>query len=446
LARAPDYKCLKLTSTALLLFLTVPVASASAEDLPYSPSDLRIRGLLNPVPDPLTNTLDPDPNGLRTALAKLGIGYFGSVQGQYQNDLNPNADKTTNGFQAYNGQRATYNVSTKLVMTYDLRQYGIPDGQMVWGISSGISTYDGPAPNQVNLNSAYYYQTMFDRKVELKIGYLNGSQFVGYVGGNFADNILGPNNRIDGQGGAAPGFFATSPTPGIVVKTNFTKDIYWLSTIQRSTSPDGNHFEFLYNRNGLAFTVPNAGVLAQNELDYRHLATAGSNELWIRGGASYNDSNYKSQAVPGVRIDNNSWFYAAGDYQFWQSNPSVRAGSGIYAGFTVMYAPPKNNTVTQSYQARLYSRGPLASRPDDLLAFVVSNLAFSPYTVTNLVVKPPFFKQSTQTSYTVSYNAHVAPGVYGLIGVSYIDNPSGLTALPTTGHAVLFNGQMTFYF
>lgn len=423
-----------------------PAPSARADDLHYSPSDLRVRGLLNPIPDPFTNTLDPDPNGLRTALANVGIGYFGSITTQYQDDLNPNADRTTNGKQVYNGQRSQFSPSAKLIMTYDLRKYEIPDGQFVVGFSAGWSTYDGAAPNSFNLNAMYWYQTLLDRKIELKVGYLNGSQFIGSVGGSFADNILGPNNRIDGQGGAAPGYFVTTPLPGVVVKYNFSKDIYWLSTIQRSESPDGNYPEYFANRNGFAFSVPNAGALYQNELDYRHLATPGGNELWARAGAAYNTSNYKNQEVPGTRVDDNSWYYAAVDYQFWQSAPKTMPGRGLYGGFTVMYAPPASNVVTASYQARIYSRGPFDSRPDDLLALVFSSLAFSGYAVDNTIVKPPLMTQKTQTSVTVSYNAHLSPGVYALLGVAYVDHPSGITYTPTTGHAVLFNSSLTFYF
>ncbi len=102
--------------------------------------------------------------------------------------------------------------------------------------------------------------------------------------------------------------------------------------------------------------------------------------------------------------------------------------------------------VTASYQARIYSRGPFDSRPDDLLALVFSSLAFSGYAVDNTIVKPPLMTQKTQTSVTVSYNAHLSPGVYALLGVAYVDHPSGITYTPTTGHAVLFNSSLTFYF
>lgn len=45
-----------------------------------------------------------------------------------------------------------------------------------------------------------------------------------------------------------------------------------------------------------------------------------------------------------------------------------------------------------------------------------------------------------------TYTAHLAPGIYLNLGLSYINNPTSITYTPQTGHALNFSAATTIAF
>ena len=92
-----------------------------------------------------------------------------------------------------------------------------------------------------------------------------------------------------------------------------------------------------------------------------------------------------------------------------------------------MYAQPQTTAVTQYYDARLYVRGPFDSRPTDLASVVVYRQVNSPYLVANLdtMHAQGTYGAADSWSATLSYLAHLRPGIYLGVGLNYTTHPSG---------------------
>lgn len=422
--------------------VTVPSSNGSVAsptlqvqtNAPVDPKSLAIKGLNIGLPGP-ADTIDPDIGGARSELAKAGIGYIGmSLNNFYDNTL-PHAFAPTHAQQLYNGQNFTASSQNFMFVTYDLSRFGIPDGQIVVAAGESVYTWNAGGPSRFGLTMATFYQTFLDRTFELKLGYVhNGWEFAGTgVGGSLASSVFGPAGSIIYQGGFSN---ANVPTPGAILKYNIGAHFYDKATVQRSVSPDGQVAEVNANPAAVNWTVPNAGVLYLNEFGYQRDAAPSVPQMWIRAGAAYNTSNYNNKEIPGTRAEGNSFYYLLADRQLWQSVP-VRgsAGRGIYAGFSVMYAPPEFNTISQYYEGRLYGKGLFDRRPDDLISLVLTDTVFSKYSVYQALLK----NQLTHTdskAITVSYSAHLAPGIYASLGLSYVDHPTSVTYTTKTGSAL----------
>ncbi|WP_354259116.1 carbohydrate porin [Bradyrhizobium sp. F1.13.3] len=413
------------------------VASPSLQvqtDAPVDPKSLGIKGLNIGLPGP-TDTIDPDLGGARSELAKAGIGYIGmSLNNFYDNTL-PHAFAPTHAQQLYNGQNFTASSQNFMFVTYDLSRFGIPDGQIVVAAGESDYTWNAGGPSRFGLTMATYYQTFLNRTFELKLGYIdNAWEFVGAnVGGSLASSVFGPAGSIIYQGGQNN---ANVPTPGVIFKYNIDDHFYDKATAQRSVSPDGQVAEVKANLNAVDWTVPNAGVLYLNEFGYKRDAAPFAPQMWVRAGAAYNTSNYNNKEIPGTRTEGNSFSYLLVDRQLWQNVPvQGSAGRGIYAGFSVMYAPPELNTISLYYEGRLYGKGLLNSRPDDMISLVLTDTVFSKYLVEQALLNNKLAHTDSK-AITLSYSAHLARGVYGSLGLSYVDHPTSVTYTPTTGNAL----------
>jgi porin len=408
----------------------------------YEP--LRIKGTNVLLPPP-AETVDGQAGGLRSALADQGIGYFSYSLNSFDNNMLGGNDRAQNHPQQYVGQKATYFSQDYFYLTYDLSRFGIPDGQIVAGVYGGVSSWDPAALNKFGLASLSYYQTLFDKKVELKFGYLENSlEFVGpFVAGSLAVNVFGSAGNIPFQGGVT---IAPTPTPSVNVKWNITDAFYDKVGIQRSSNPDGSVVEGQSNPTSLNFTTPNSGVLAINELGYRRFATPESSSLWVRGGAAYNSSDYKNNVFVGTRSGDNNFFYLLGDAQVSQPTPvKGMAARGLYEGFTAEYAPPDLNTFSQYYEFRSYYIGPFASRPSDVISLIFTRSIFSNYLVNNAIIAGNL-AHSDSNSATLSYSAQLTPGVNASLGISYVDHPTTVTYVPKTGSALNFLSSVIVFF
>ena len=105
--------------------------------------------------------------------------------------FNPFFESTQN----YWGQKPSFNNFSVLVLTYDLSRFGVPDGQLQYSGFNTYATWQGFVPDTLTTNFLAYYQTLFDRQLEIKFGLLaNQNEFVGQtVGGNFV-TTGGPAN------------------------------------------------------------------------------------------------------------------------------------------------------------------------------------------------------------------------------------------------------------
>jgi porin len=454
----------KTGSGATLLRLSVAVGSliflangAYAADLTLTPQpaapidpyaqyqNLRIKGTTLGLPGP-ADTIDGQADGVRAALAQLGVGYLVASLNTIADNVNPNALRAPNGAsQQYNGQRFSPGTQNFVWMTLDLSRYGIPDGQIVAGAVYNDFEWNPSGPNKLGVGTLTYFQTLFDKRIEIKAGLLQNSlEYVApNIAGSLAVNVFGPAGSIQYQGGLST---FTTTAPGVNVKWNIGDGFYDKFGVQRSVSPDGGVVEINQNPIGLNWTVPNAGALYIDEFGYSRAADTGSTMAFYRGGAAYNTSDWTQLGVaPPTRSDGNSFFYLLGDQQLWQAAPTTGPRRGFYAGFSAMYAPPETNTFTSYYELRLYDIGAIPRRPDDVISLVLTDSLWSNILIDSTIAAGKLAHTDSKSA-TLSYNAHLSPGVYAGIGVSYVDHPTTVSFTPQTGSALNVLASLNLFF
>ncbi|MFB9263021.1 carbohydrate porin [Bradyrhizobium erythrophlei] len=406
--------------------------------------NLREKGMWLNIPGP-ADTIDQDKGGVRSALADVGIGYVGGTVNSLVNNQLPSAAGTRVANQSYMGQNPTFGTVNFVIVTYDLSRFGIPDGQIIVGAEQQYWTWKPGGPDRLGINVIAYYQTFFDRKLELKMGYLrNQNEFAGtVVGGNAAASVLGPSSNILYQAGMSNN---AAPTPALNLKYNFDDHLYNRLSIQRSLSPDGQYAQITENPTGLNWSTANAGILWLDEAGYKNKAAPGLPETWVRAGIGFNNSSFTNLEYPEQpRTNANSVYYFAADRQLWQSDVQGLAHRGIYGGFSVMYAPPDLNKVSQYYELRLYAKGLFDSRPSDQIAIVATNTVWSNFAVGSALAQGHLAHRDS-TAISGTYTAHLAPGIYGSVGLTYINNPTSITHTRETGHALnLFVSTSIFF-
>lgn len=394
---------------------------------PFAKFDhLREKGIWLNIPG-AADTIDQDKGGVRSALADLGIGYVGWTQNSLIDNRLPNASKSTVFNQRYIGESPTFGTVNSLIVTYDLGRFGIADGQITVGAEQQYWTWKPAGPDRVGINTIAYYQTFFDRTLELKMGYLrNHDEFSGM-------NPLGPTPIILSQAGMSTN---SAPSPALNVRYNLDDRLYNKISIQRSVSPDGQLAHMSENPTGLNWRTANAGILLLDEFGYKAKATEGSLETWLRAGIGFNDSHYPNLADPTQpRANTNSAYYLAVDRQFWQSDAEGSPARGIYGGFSAMYAPSDVNKVSRYLELRVYAKGLFNSRPGDRIAIAATNIAWNHFAVDAALAKGDLVHRDS-TAIWGRYTARLAPGVYATLGLLYINHPTTITYTRQTGHAL----------
>jgi len=408
------------------------------------------------------NTLTQDYGGWRSKLASAGLALIEYNFSRFQANMldtprqGPNYNHFYGSNQTYWGQKPSFNNTSFIYLIYDLSRHGIPDGQLQLSGVSTFATWQSFTPDATALNVLAYYQTFFDRRLEVKFGILpNQGEFVGQsVGGSFA-STTGPSGTIISQLGmpAAP-----VSTPSFRITAHLTDSVYNQAAIMRSLVVNGttgnaffdthalNPTNLLWNVNTSSYSstaevgAPGTRELFVDEIGYKRDATPSSLYSWARFGAMYNNSTFhdltKSVADGGLvrgpigpTKDGDCAFYFLADQQLWQFAPDSpsTAGRGLYVGVTGMYAQPQVTSVTQYYEGRVYSKGPFDSRPSDLASLVVYYQVNSPYLVANLDTMNDKGTYGARYSWsaTISYLARIMPGVYAGVGINYTKNPSG---------------------
>ena len=412
----------------------------------------RIRGANIPLPGP-ADTVDGDAFGLRDAAASLGIGWFGYSTSFFADNTLRHGLPLNNqrGNQVYNGQLPTSFTSNIFDVTYDISRYGIPDGQLLAGVTYTTTNWNPAGPRTTGLSGLTYYQTMFDKKVELNAGYeVNSLQYLDtFVGGSLAGGIFGPNGTIPVETGLNN---AVVSTLGANAKVHLPSNFYTKFGVQRALSPDGTVIEHNQNASEVRFTVPNAGALFIDETGYQTTAAPGRLSTWVRVAANYTSSNYREISsrfgqLQRVRGEGEYGAYALADQQIVQTNPrpGAAAGQGLYVGGSIFYAPSGLNVFSRNYEARIYGFGLIPGRPTDLVSAVFDDTIFSNYLV-QAARNAGSLAHSDTKSYTVSYSAHVLPGIYLNGGVAYVDHPSPITYNGSTGSALnILLGSSLFF-
>ena len=406
------------------------------------------------------DTLLQDYGGWRSSLASAGIGLIEYNLSRFQVNVldTPREGPRFNPFfestQNYWGQKPSFNNFSVLVATYDLGRFGVPDGQLQYSGFHTYATWQGFVPDVLTTNFLAYYQTLFDRQLEIKFGLLaNQNEFVGQtVGGNFV-TTGGPASSVI----TLLGMSASPVSTWSFRLTGHFGKFYNETAVMRSlvvNGPTGNpifdtdalnptRFDWNVNTSSYSPTAevgaPGTGELFVNEFGYKQDPAAALPYTWVRAGAMYNNSTFHDftksvaeggliQGAIGPTVDGNAGFYLLADQQIWQSAPdsAKTAYRGLYAGATFMYARPQTTPITQYYEGRLYLKAPFASRPKDLVSLVGYYQVNSPYLVDNfntLNALGTYGKPETW-SVTAGYLANLRPGVYLTLGLNYTANPS----------------------
>jgi len=458
-----------LSAVACLAIISVIPSAVSAEEN-ASDSVARLDSVYNykgwAIRFPsFADTLLKDVGGFRSALAKAGFGfltYSGNIfsanvldKPREVPDSYPSCTSTNHlrgicaNNQAYFGQSPAYWFTQVAYLTYDMGRLGLKGGQLAVSAILSLSTDEGFYPNAVSFTALALYQPLFDGKLEIKLGWFPMAQeMIGtQVGGNYA-NPFGPSSSIPVELGLSS---APNSSPATRIKWNITDRIYNQFVVQRSypvRGPTGNPiYDEVHSDDyaGLNFTspIPGTGALFMDEIGYKTKPLPGTLGTWFRAGGMYNTSQFSdlSRLTSGGGTKSNVYgFYALLDQQLWQQAPSspLTAFRGIYLGATAMYTPPETAPFYQYYEGRLYWMGAFNSRPTDMISLVynhneissdLADAANAGFEVTRVGVR-----HSTNTL-VATYLAHIIPGVYASVGLSYTDHPSA-SYFPSEGPAL----------
>jgi porin len=434
-------------------------AASSQWSLAEMDKVLGIKGW-NYAPPSFAESVTLDYGGWRSSLASAGIGLLEANITRFQANMldTPREGPRYNPFyestQSYWGQKPSFHDISVLVLTYDSSRFGIPEGQLQLAGNFNYATYEGFSPDTATFHFLAHYQTLFDRRLEIKFGLVgNQNEFVGQnIGGAFA-STGGPANSIITLLG-----MSVSPVSTWSFRVTGHLGKYYNETaVMRSLVVNGPTGNGLFDTNELNPTrlqwnvntsdysptaevgAPGTGELFVDESGYKQDATPSSLYTWARLGVMYNNSTFHDftksvadgglvQGAIGPTKDGNAGFYLLADQQIWQLAPdSTNAASrGLYAGATIMYARPQTTPITQYYEGRLYMKAPFESRPKDLVSLVFFYQVNSPYLVEHLNTLNAVgtYGKPETWSATVGYLARLRPGVSLSLGFNYTANPS----------------------
>ncbi|WP_390622975.1 hypothetical protein ACEQUB_01480 [Ralstonia syzygii] len=234
------------------------------------------KGWIVPFPS-YGDSLVADDGYWRTNLASHGFGF--SIQGSaifQDNILNtprripssgfapcgPNSlDYNCAGGRSYFGQRPSIMAANSAFLTYDMSQYGVPDGQIAIGTNFGASSDQQYTPNTFRFNGVSWYQTLFDKRLEIKAGYFASlPEFAGTFVGGIVVNPFGPSASVPIVLGMSPNSIST---PNFRVKWNATDTLYAQAAVQRSLPVRGMTGNSIYdevNSNPSGLRFPFAGL------------------------------------------------------------------------------------------------------------------------------------------------------------------------------------------
>jgi porin len=419
------------------------IAAATPEANPYARfSQYMVKGWNVTMPDP-SNYIDQDPFGYRTAMEADGFFFFGFSNNTFTYDLR-NDNQLYGSPQLYSGQKPTIVTSNYAFLTYDLGKAGLQGGQLTAGVTYNYVNWEPAGPTHWHISDLKYFQTLFDGKAELTIGYLGNSIVYNgiYIGGNLAGGTFGVNANIPQETGQSTSLITR---PGVNFKVYLGDGFYNLAGVQRSWNPGGAAAEIKANGFGFGTVGPHVGELFLEEFGYKCAAEAGEPFTWVRAGYGFNNSDYASLKTHGTTA-NNHYLSLLGDRQLLQlSDAPTAAYRGLYAGFTVMDSPAEVDRFAQYYEFRVYMKGPFANRPFDSMSLVVNQNRFSKYAVASSEARG-LLTDDQATTTSLGYTANVLPGVFLTSGLSYVNHPRTVTTIAEQRSALNFLTNVIIYY
>ncbi|MEW6346224.1 MAG: carbohydrate porin [Pseudomonadota bacterium] len=399
---------------------------------------MRAKGTEAPLAS-VCDSVSPDLGGFRPKMAEAGWMFqAGNLSTLTYDVLHPSNSVP----QSYVGQRPTYNQTTLAILTYDLSRIGFgQNAQLTVSGAWAEASYLGAGVRSAYFSGLSIQQEFLNRQVRVLYGFTTPSNdFYGsYLGTSIASSALGPASSMFYEVGVP----SIKPAPTFELRL-YTPDLRFYNhfAVTRSMSPQGFQTDTDQNTIGLTINgVKGARALFMDELGYRVEAKPNQRTLWVRAGALYNTSDYLDYSV-GRPTHGNSGFYFAFTKQFTQPD-SFYAYRGIYTDIKVDIADKSKNPFSRDITATLYSLGPFASRPYDMVSLGYTHQWISK-DVQQYVLEATG-AQAIQGSNTVSlsYAFHVMRGVYWTNSVSYTTQP---VLAPSHPAALLLSSGMTITF
>ena len=393
---------------------------------------------------PVSQTIGGDLGGFRKTLADYGIGISAFSATFFSSNL-LHSEKNTGHEQIYSGQQPTADSSTIVALTYDLRRFGIPDGQLVAAGFQNSTSWTGLGPNTIKFTTLSYFQSAFHDHVEIKLGLINETyEFIGqFVAGNVT-STFGPLAALGLETGQSGSFQATY---GANIKFKSGNGFYDKIGVARAVNPSGPVLENQLNPSALNFSTINTGGWFINEAGYRVPPAPTQNAVWVRAGASDTNARYVDfDYLTPRRAGGNYQLYLLGDYQALRLSSDPRqAYRGIYVGGSVQYGQSSLNPFYNYYEARVYGLGPLKGRPYDLASFVFTDNQFSRQLV-QTVRRFHGLAHPNSQSVTGAYSAKIVNGLFGNLALGYTGNPTAVTYTTKTGSALTVTTGLAAYF
>jgi len=259
----------------------------------------------NYAPPSFAESVMLDYGGWRSSLASVGIGLIEYNVTRFQANVldtpreGPRFSSFYDSAQSYWGQKPSFHDISALALIYDLSRFGVPDGQLQPAGNFNYATYQGFNPNTATFHFLAYYQTLFDRQLEIKFGLVgNQNEFVGQnIGGGFA-STGGPANSII----TLLGMSASPVSTWSFRITGHLGNFYNETAVMRSLVVNGPTGNALFDTNELNPTrldwnvntssysptaevgAPRTSELFVNEFGYEQDATPSSLYTWARSG------------------------------------------------------------------------------------------------------------------------------------------------------------------
>jgi len=412
-----------------------PAPPPAAFPTERSIEDLNLQGAAVSNP-PFTDTTFGADSAFRRALFEQGVVLRANVVPRFTVNLLDGPVPAAE--QRYIGHRPTFIWGVNPVFAADLRQLHLKHAQLNVGFAWRWANWKPAAPTATAVSTLYLFKRWGDRRVEMKAGYnINDQEFVGLqVGGSSSTGAQGVYAVLPFEVGMS---YYPLTAPSLSVRFRGPRRTYYKTAAQRSLDAAGGQSTIDRNPSGLEFLQQGNGLLLINEVGFQQASSAGTRQAWFRAGYLRNSTLYPNKAT-GAQESGNYCAYALIDVQLRAPNPA-RPSQGLYLGGSAMTVPSTFNAYDRYYEVRVYQRAPFASRPTDVLTFIVSHRGHSRYVTDPLAAQGKSCWTSSR-SLTGTYTLHLSRGNYLSLSAGYqrgaAITPRVKDALTTTAYWILY--------